>query len=62
MVKAQKEAIVAGKLDIALQISKHIELMVDINIRYGWAACEKYWFDLQTEVDCGRWSMEQNEP
>jgi hypothetical protein len=62
MVKAQKEAIVAGKLDIALQISKHIELMVDINTRYGWPACEKYWFDLQTEVDRDRHSMEDDEP
>ena len=52
----QKEAIVAGKLDIALQISKHIELMVDINTRYGWPA---YWFDLQTEVDRERHSTER---
>ena len=62
MIKAQKEAVVAGKIVIALQISKYIELMVQINNSYGWAACEKYWFDLQTEVDRERHSMEDDDP
>jgi hypothetical protein len=62
MVKAQKEAAVSGKFGIALQITKHIEVMVDINNRYGWPACEKYWYDLQTEVDRERHSMENDDP
>ena len=62
MVKAQQEALTAGNVQVALQTVKYIELMVDINTKYGWAACEQYWFDLQKEADRDRHSFERDDP
>ena len=62
MREALQAAIVKGNLSAVIQLNLYIELIVQFNTDYGWAAAEFYWYVLQKEVKAGFHSMATGSP